>query len=88
MHAVFVCVFTAQFRLDAAVISVHRLLTCLFCSSSNHIRKQFLASPTTNLPKNVNRTSAPIIFTDDTCILLAHSNLIVFNKHIRIFFQL
>jgi len=86
MHAVFVCVFTVQCRLDPAVVSVIHLLTCLCCSSSDHIRKQFSASPTLDLPKIVNRTSAPIIFADDTSILFAHSNIIDFNKNIHIFF--
>jgi len=33
-----------------------------------------------DLPKIINKTSAPIIFADDTRILFAHSNLINFNK--------
>ena len=36
------------------------------------------------LPKVINKTSAPIIFADDTSILFAHSNLIDFNKSIHI----
>ena len=39
-----------------------------------------------DLPKIINKTSAPIIFADDTSILLAHSNLIDFNKNIHILF--
>jgi len=39
-----------------------------------------------DLPKIINKTSAPIIFADDTSILLAHSNLIDFNKNIYIVF--
>jgi len=38
------------------------------------------------LPKIVNKTSAPIIFADDTSILFAHSNLIYFSKSIHIVF--
>jgi hypothetical protein len=38
------------------------------------------------LPKIINKTSAPIIFADDTSILLVHSNLIDFNKNIHIVF--
>ena len=33
-----------------------------------------------DLPKIINKTSAPIIFADDTSILFTHSNLIDFNK--------
>ena len=39
-----------------------------------------------NLPKIINKTSAPIIFVDDTSVLFAHSNLIYFNKNICIDF--
>jgi hypothetical protein len=39
-----------------------------------------------DLPKNVNKTSAPIIFADDTSILFAHSNLIDLNQNIHIVF--
>jgi hypothetical protein len=39
-----------------------------------------------DLPKIINRTSAPIIFADDTSILFAPSNLIDFNKNIHIVF--
>jgi len=35
-----------------------------------------------DLPKIINKTSAPIIFADDTSILFTHSNLIDFNKNI------
>jgi FlaA1/EpsC-like NDP-sugar epimerase len=48
MHAVFTlcaCVFTAQCRLDAAVVFVLLISTRLCCSSPNHITKQFLTSP-------------------------------------------
>jgi len=38
------------------------------------------------LPKIINKTSAPIIFADDTSILFTHSNLIDFNKNIHIVF--
>ena len=34
-----------------------------------------------DLPKTINKTSAPIIFADDTSILFAHSNLIDKKKH-------
>jgi hypothetical protein len=39
-----------------------------------------------DLPKIINKTSAPIIFADDSSILFAHSNLIDFNKNIHIVF--
>jgi len=39
-----------------------------------------------DLPKIINKTSAPIIFADDTSILFAHSNLIDFNKNIHTIF--
>jgi len=39
-----------------------------------------------DLPKIINKTSAPIIFADDTSILLADSNLTDLNKHICIVF--
>ena len=39
-----------------------------------------------DLPKIINKTSAPIIFVDDTSILFAHSNLTDFNKNIHIVF--
>jgi hypothetical protein len=39
-----------------------------------------------DLPKIINKTSAPIIFADDTSIF-ARSNLIDFNKNIRIVFE-
>ena len=39
-----------------------------------------------DLPKIINKTSAPIIFADDTSILCAHSNLIDLNKNICIAF--
>jgi len=39
-----------------------------------------------DLPTIINKTSAPIIFADETSILLAHSNLIDFNKNIHILF--
>ena len=39
-----------------------------------------------DLPKIINKTSAPIIFADDTSILLTHSDLIDFNKNISIGF--
>ena len=38
------------------------------------------------IPKIINKTSAPIIFADDTSIFFAHSNLIDFNKKMHIFF--
>jgi hypothetical protein len=34
-----------------------------------------------DLPEIINKTSAPIIFVDDTSILFPHSNLIDFNKN-------
>jgi len=39
-----------------------------------------------DLPKLINKTSAPIIFAGDTSILFIHSNLIDFNKNISIVF--
>jgi hypothetical protein len=39
-----------------------------------------------DLPKIINKTSAPIIFGDDTSILFTHSNLIDFNKNISTVF--
>jgi hypothetical protein len=39
-----------------------------------------------DLPKIINKTSAPIIFADGTSILFAHSNLIDLNKNICIVF--
>jgi hypothetical protein len=39
-----------------------------------------------DLPKIINKISAPVIFADDTSILFAHSNLIDFNKNIHIVF--
>jgi len=39
-----------------------------------------------NLTKIINKTSAPIIFANDTSILFAHSNPIDFNKNIYIVF--
>jgi hypothetical protein len=39
-----------------------------------------------DLPKIINKTSAPIIFADDTRNLYAHSNPIDFNKNIYIVF--
>ena len=39
-----------------------------------------------DLPKIINKTSAPVIFGDDTSVLLAHSNLIDLNKNICIVF--
>jgi hypothetical protein len=39
-----------------------------------------------DLPKILNKTSAPIIFADDTSILFAHSNLIDINKNVYIVF--
>jgi len=39
-----------------------------------------------DLPKIINKTSAPIIFADDTSILFAHSNLIYFNRNIHMVF--
>jgi len=39
-----------------------------------------------DLPKIINKTSAPIIFADDTSILFTHSNLIDFKKNISIIF--
>ena len=38
------------------------------------------------LLKIINKTSAPLIFADDTSILLAHSNPIDFNKNIHTVF--
>jgi hypothetical protein len=38
------------------------------------------------LPKIINKTSASMIFADDTSILFAHSNLMDFNKNIHIVF--
>ena len=45
-----------------------------------------MTSPTTDLDKVINKTSAPITFADDTSILFAHYNLIDFNKNIHILF--
>ena len=84
MHVMFLCVFTVQCRLDAPIDSVLLFSTCLCCSSPDFIRKQFSTSPTTDSPKVINKTSAPIIFADDTSILFAHYNLIDFNKNIHI----
>jgi hypothetical protein len=39
-----------------------------------------------DLPRIINKTSAPTIFADDTSILFAHSNLIDFNRNIYIVF--
>jgi len=39
-----------------------------------------------DLPKIINKTSAPIIFADDTSILFTHYNLIDFNENISIVF--
>jgi len=39
-----------------------------------------------DLPKIINKTSAPIIFAGDTSILFTHSNLIDFNKNSHIVF--
>jgi hypothetical protein len=39
-----------------------------------------------DLPKIINKTSAPIIFADDTSILFAHSNLIDCNRNICVVF--
>ena len=39
-----------------------------------------------DLLKIINKTSAPIIFADDTSILFTHSYLIDFNKNIHIVF--
>jgi len=39
-----------------------------------------------NLPKFINKTSAPIIFADNTSILFAHANLIDLSKNICIVF--
>jgi len=39
-----------------------------------------------DLPKVINKTSAPVIFADDTSILFTHSNLIDFNRNISIVF--
>jgi len=39
-----------------------------------------------DLLKIINKTSAPIIFADDTSILFAHSNAINFNNNIHIVF--
>jgi len=39
-----------------------------------------------DLPKIINKTSAPIIFADETSILFIHSDLIDFNKNISIVF--
>jgi hypothetical protein len=39
-----------------------------------------------DLPKIINKTSAPIIFADDNSILFTHSNLIDINKNIFIVF--
>ena len=39
-----------------------------------------------DLPKIINKSSAPIIFADDTSVLFAHSNPIDFNKNIYIVF--
>jgi len=40
-----------------------------------------------DLPKIIKKTSAPIIFADDTSILFTHSNLIDFNKNNHIVFS-
>jgi hypothetical protein len=68
-----------------AVVSVLFFSTCLCCSSPNYITKHFFISPTTDLDKVINKTSAPIIFADDTNILFAHYNLTDFNKNIHTF---
>ena len=39
-----------------------------------------------DLPEIINKTSASIIFADDTSILFTHSNLIDLNKNIHIVF--
>jgi len=39
-----------------------------------------------DLPKIINKPSAPIIFADDTSILFTHSNLIDFNNNFSIVF--
>ena len=40
-----------------------------------------------HLPKTTNKSSAPIIFADDTSILFAHSDLIDCNKNFHIVFE-
>jgi len=40
-----------------------------------------------DLPKIINKTSAPTIFADDSSILFPHSNLMDFNKNIYIVFK-
>jgi hypothetical protein len=39
------------------------------------------------LPKEINKISAPIIFVDDTSILFTHSNLICFYNNTHIVFE-
>jgi hypothetical protein len=36
-----------------------------------------------DLPKIINKISAPVVFADSTSILFAHSNLICFNRNIN-----
>ena len=57
--------------------SVTRLCFGTFTFSSIYIN---------DLPKVINKTSAPIIFADDTSILFAHSDLTDFNRNIHIVF--
>jgi len=41
-----------------------------------------------NLPKSVNNKSVPILFADDTSILLSHSNPTDFNNNINTVFKI
>jgi len=50
------------------------------------LRPLFFLLYINDLPKIINKTSAPIIFADDTSILFAHSTLIDLNKNICIIF--
>jgi hypothetical protein len=53
---------------------------------SKHLLVLCLNLTISDLPKIIKKTSAPIIFADDSSILFAHSNLIHFNKNIYIDF--
>jgi hypothetical protein len=64
------------------------VVKCNKSDCQSNTRLSHLTRDNTNdLPKIINKTSTPIIFTDDTSILFAQSNLTDLNKNVHKVFE-
>jgi len=99
-YSQYICVIDRTYEILHAPCALWEMLTvenaakCASSQIANEINRQnstdrvftYRIFHSNDLPKIINKTSAPIIYADDTSILFTHSNLIDFNKNIHIAF--